>query len=1675
MRIAKLYGYASRLFATLVVFSMFLNFLSPVLVIKNVRAESDAETLVTTEVEVAGEPEVKKTEETEVTRVKEEKEGKSEESSVKNEPELDLGFDEEPSLDEQLATSPSLSVINDQVTETLKEAGEVTEAEIELNVAKGEEKVKKEEKVGRYIWQKEGDFYKTDRNVEVGVLYQAPQNPEVSVMFTKLPEKTSPIYIKELKLSREEVRKLNAVGDVAYDIKANMENGAFEYVLTLPSGEVTDAIVKYSETERDLYNKAKVVEGHRVYTGNKVVVAGVNHFTIFVVINPNPVSSDCSNAGFPVSIGDKCYNTIPDAINNASVGDVIAVADGTYSGNINLDKSVILRAQNTNGAKIVCTNPAGNGINVNTSNASIEGFDISGCSNGIRVSNSRSNLNIANNVVHNNSASGLVFENRCFSVSVSNNHIYSNGGRGIYVVSNGTMFSFENNRVAENGMAGILGDNSLDNSRIVNNIVANNAGRGIRLVDANSNLITGNVITGNVTNPAASSPKAGLVLEGASTGNTINGNIFNNPGIDIADAVDENGSNNWDGNTWELYNLAKKATDSDGDNDIDYIDTDGDGVLDTNLTTYAINKSVGGVFSVNDNHPITSLSDTNGPTVAITNPSDGAELYNLVDVRGTVNDPNIKEYTLTIIKNSDNSVVATVTGNNNIVDAVIVDDWNTSTLEAGNYTITLTAIDTLGHTSTTSITVSPDRTAPTTPKWTNMPKFKHNGNTELMTWTPSTDTNGILRYEYQYVRKNLITNTVVNGSANIAGTASSWNPTTEQDSMWIFRIRAVDKAGNKSAWSNWNDIADADFNSSLNFSYSDYINRVGVFGRADYDAIDGGTLIREDNSPFSSINSPSSPLVTNNATVALGYFATDIDTAVKNVDVYASFNGGAAFLISDNHTSGSNVTLTNGDGRYCLYTVAEDIADDGTADAGVGNVEVPSNTCQLEVFLDTVPPTSVLDLEGVLGGNTAQCDPDMTEGGWKHRLDDVAGKPTVCHGWYKEFTKVEFKLDPNVDPFLNGEFINYKVVGVTETCGDTGYTQISSITNIASQVNTYGEHKICYYAEDPAGNKEDIKEKIVRVDSVNDGSITFTTNETLVVGDKHYFNTNDLVIDGTARDSENGDSGLKRFRMLVWNTHKKCGDAVNVLKDQSSTLMIDKDWNMGETATNKWNYNLPDGEYCIELRTRDAAFNVNSKFFKVVVDTTIPEVDKLEDKTYNEGDPMEGVSVEARDDIAGLSTTNVCIKYTNDLGQVVPLEGLFDVLVGTAATIKTSEGVCPAGYSGLVFDLAGSNSTPKLSDTFFVGDDMHVDTSVLPEGTYDFKYWVTDVMGRSSNVEEVKYTINNVAPTINSFVASDTSVKAGDWVNFTASFTDPAEISGGNGNIGIPDDSSWLYSFDWSYNGTFRTEAGPYLATKTGNLVMPSHAFPSHTEGATVTYKVAMRICESAPTYNIEGIKNTIWLDDAEKESGEGACTIKTVAITVESPAPYTRPGGTDEGGLNAGATGEVRSENAESIEKQSPEVLGVRTCDVKTQIKLSGYVFNDVNRNNIKDEGEKVYSNVDVKVYYYDENNRRVDVATVKTDTNGYYQTKVCPGEYKVEVDTSDLPKNLKPVNGQIKTVTATYKEGDLEGTSINFEFVEDSGTKAENRIFGYWWILLIMLLLGVLVYVVAKNKNDR
>ena len=90
--------------------------------------------------------------------------------------------------------------------------------------------------------------------VEEGGEYEY-KDSGLKIKFTRIENRYGEITVEEIELTDEQVENLGALSNQAWDITSNMENGTFEYELTLPveeNVEIENAEIIYVENKEDL-------------------------------------------------------------------------------------------------------------------------------------------------------------------------------------------------------------------------------------------------------------------------------------------------------------------------------------------------------------------------------------------------------------------------------------------------------------------------------------------------------------------------------------------------------------------------------------------------------------------------------------------------------------------------------------------------------------------------------------------------------------------------------------------------------------------------------------------------------------------------------------------------------------------------------------------------------------------------------------------------------------------------------------------------------------------------------------------------------------------------------------------------------------------------------------------------------------------------------------------------------------------------------------------------------------------------------------------------------------------------------------------------------------------------------------------------------------------------------
>lgn len=246
--------------------------------------------------------------------------------------------------------------------------------------------------------------------------------------------------------------------------------------------------------------------------------------------------------------------------------------------------------------------------------------------------------------------------------------------------------------------------------------------------------------------------------------------------------------------------------------------------------------------------------------------------------------------------------------------------------------------------------VTVDNIAPTKPSWVRPAhnSFTRQSQNMLFDWTDSTDIN-LDGYEYENTKAGgstwksvdtcglIIQSQFPNSQVGPGGTCiNAPAATLSVDGIYTRRVRAKDKAGNYSNWS------------------------------------DEWTITRDTVQPNSYVNSfpvPATALTTFN----VGVTAVDLSSGVKSIELFYRKDGGS-WTSYGVFTSSPISFVSMGDGLYEFYSVAEDSSDDLTSadmaisssgDNNIGNIETKSALVEASITVDTIVPlTTSLSVTG---------------------------------------------------------------------------------------------------------------------------------------------------------------------------------------------------------------------------------------------------------------------------------------------------------------------------------------------------------------------------------------------------------------------------------------------------------------------------------------------------------------------------------------------------------------------------------------------------------------------------------------------------------------------------------------------------------------------------------------
>lgn len=123
------------------------------------------------------------------------------------------------------------------------------------------------------LWTESNGAF-TTQTLQLGITYKFPPNEKVSLNFTKLPEGSGTVTVRE----HDVPETVENAGSKDYEITSNMPNGSFSFDLTLPTNDPNKEVL----TSQDGQNYDPV-SNETVTSSDTVTIKGITHLTHFIV------------------------------------------------------------------------------------------------------------------------------------------------------------------------------------------------------------------------------------------------------------------------------------------------------------------------------------------------------------------------------------------------------------------------------------------------------------------------------------------------------------------------------------------------------------------------------------------------------------------------------------------------------------------------------------------------------------------------------------------------------------------------------------------------------------------------------------------------------------------------------------------------------------------------------------------------------------------------------------------------------------------------------------------------------------------------------------------------------------------------------------------------------------------------------------------------------------------------------------------------------------------------------------------------------------------------------------------------------------------------------------------------------------------------------------------------
>lgn len=456
---------------------------------------------------------------------------------------------------------------------------------------------------------------------------------------------------------------------------------------------------------------------------------------------------------------------------------------------------------------------------------------------------------------------------------------------------------------------------------------------------------------------------------------------------------------------------------------------------------------------------------------------------------------------------------------------------------------------------------------------------------------------------------------------------------------------------------------------------------------------------------------------------------------------------------------------------------------------------------------------------------------------------------------------------------------------------------------------------------------------------------------------------------------------------------------------------------------------LPDGDHEITLKITDKAGNITEVKEDITIDSVAPKATYTH---YIDGEQFEGDAASVKH-LSQLSFTGV---YTDDnpssrlkYDSYVIFQAQDDGTFKFSANGKKS--YCSWRTSPNLIDLTTYDSENKIPFTNCI--------TTLPDGEYYMAHQVYDNAVRSDipsifqfrDVLGLHFFIKNT-PTV-TITTPYTEVEQG-----TANFTVSASAIDGNGTL----------KYNWTGSNGFTSKEDSFLFQPT----------------LAGTYIYTIKVTDEDGDFDEKSVTITVKAPPAspETDTPDVLGTINTVNRVPSTSNPRS------SGILRASTQGTgTDEESLTTIQEEidTSEVLAVETVSCEVKKTVTGYIYVDKNKNNIKDGDEKAFENIKVKISTKENGNEKI-IEELKTDRNGEWKTTMCPGRYYVSIESTDIPDGYKLDGEAIAEINVLENDSDA---------IEQVFLLLETKTFiqKYWWVFLLatLLLAGI---VVSRSRKE-